>query len=202
MDPKTPTNFIPRSSTTDATLPPRAPAGILTVTAVLIFAVVIVGTAGVFFYKYTLEKKATTLQTELETYNKKVRDPEVGKILALNNRLNTAMGRLGAHSAVSNVIDTLAKETLQDVRWNNFNFSSGEAGGVALTLGGQARNFSAVALQADRLSSEANATNFRNVMFSNMTLDNNGNPIFTVKMQLLPSVLSFALPKVEPVVTP
>ncbi len=84
MDQKTPTNFIPRSSSVDDTLPPRAPAGVFTIAAVIIFLLVAFGTVGLYAYKYTLEKKSAKLSIELEKYRLRVHNDDVGVILKVS----------------------------------------------------------------------------------------------------------------------
>ncbi len=186
MEPKFQTTFIPRKSVVDVAFSRRSTVGVFTLITIALFVVTVVLAGGLFVYKQTLSKINTDLKAELDGYNTQTRAPEVGELIALNNRLNVAYASLADHIALSRVFDILNQVTLQDIRWNNFSFEMSDAGVPTLKMSGQARSFAAVALQADKVSEFAinNVPVFKNPIFADFSVDNVGNPTFSLKSEL------------------
>lgn len=195
MDPKIQTNFIPRKSAVDSSLPKRAPVGLFTLLSVAVFIVVVATIVLLFLYRQTLIVQNAELEQSLNTYKAKIKQPIVSEVITINRRLEAANNRLNKHVAVSGVFELLSKHTLQDVRWSNFSFEISDTGVATLTMNGQARTFSAVALQMDGISSDKE--NFKNPLVSDIRLDQNGNPMFTFKSELSEKAVLYSA---EPIV--
>ncbi len=189
MDPKLQTNFIPRKSAVDSTLPKRTPVGLFTLLAFSVFILAILTGGSLFFYKKVLEKQNTELFASLESFKQQTKQPIVYELIALKKRIDISTEKLSKHVAVSRVLTLLSEYTLQDVRWSNFAFEVNDAGAATLTMNGQARTFAAVALQMDKIS--ADKDNFRNALVSDIRLDQNGNPMFTFKADIVPGALLY-----------
>ena len=158
------------------------------VISIFIFFVSLILTGAVFggkkYLSSQLEKdKATFVKTQ-EAFDTLTIDT----LVKLDKRIESAKKILKGHVAILPVFDYLESKTLKNVRFKNMKLSFLEDNAVEITMKGEARNFSAVALQSDVF---AENKNFINSMISDIDLSPAGNVIFNFKTQIDPSMVSY-----------
>lgn len=190
MEPKLQTSFIPKKSLMVAAGRPRAgaTAGPFMVVALAVFAVSLGMAIGVYFYQRSLVGQIADLDQRLAAARNAFEPGFIDQAAALDKRIEAAKALLAKHIVVSPVFALLERDTIESVRFDSFDFEAKGDGTFSLNLKGEARSFSAVALQSDAFSQEKL---FRSVTISNLDLDTNGNVTFEVNAVLDPSVVSY-----------
>lgn len=185
------TSFIPKKTLTIPS--PASGVGgrsihVLTVVALLVFFVVIGLALFVFFYKSHLVRSIVEMDTAL-VLAKKSFDPEfIAAASKLNARIEGAKQLLSTHRALSPLFDVLEKRTLEDVRFQDFNFSAPRGREITIGMTGQAKSFNAIALQSDVFGTEPA---FNNPVFANFNLNEKGDVIFNFKATIDPELLLY-----------
>ncbi len=208
MDPKFQTSFIPKGPTISsgavAMTERNKGRGLFGFLATLIFILAIVAGLGVFGYNLYLSSQISKMGDDLASARTSL-DPEtIKEISRLNSRITSTQTLLSQHTVLSPFFDFLETITLKSLRWTNFKFATTKDG-LTLRMEGQARGYSALALQADAL----NKTKYiKSPLFSDLTLDDKGNVTFSFSATIDPSILSYKkslenAPKIAaPVVVP
>lgn len=112
----------------------------------------------------------------------------IEKLARLDKRIESSKKILEGHTAVLPVFDYLEANTLKNIRFKSFELSFSEDNTVELVMSGQAKSFSAVALQSDVFSEDKN---FKNPMVSDLDLTLEGGVIFNFKSNIDPQSLSY-----------
>ncbi len=178
MDPKFQTSFIPKKPLIQTTnnKQPRT-VNFFTLISLIIFITTVILAAGVWGYEKYLTKNITALETTLNTELEKFDPTLVAELGRLDIRLKSAKNLLNQHIALSSLFEFLSKVTLPTVRFSSFRYAiSGQK--ITINMSGQAKSFSAVALQASELQQEKNLNYIKSPLFSNLSLDTTGNVMF------------------------
>ena len=188
MDGKFQTSFIPKKPVISSVGAGGSGRSLFMVISIFIFFVSLILTGAVFggkkYLSSQLEKdKATFVKTQ-EAFDTLTIDT----LVKLDKRIESAKKILKGHVAILPVFDYLESKTLKNVRFKNMKLSFLEDNAVEITMKGEARNFSAVALQSDVF---AENKNFINSMISDIDLSPAGNVIFNFKTQIDPSMVSY-----------
>lgn len=161
---------------------------LLAILALLVFFASIGFATYVFFYKSHLIKTIADLDASLVLARKSF-DPEfIALASRLDARLESARKLMNSHRAFSPLFDILEKRTLEDVRFKDFLFNVAEGREPTFSMEGQAKSFNAVALQSDIFGAERS---FTDPVFSNFSLDEEGNVIFNFQTTLDPKLLLY-----------
>ena len=178
--------------------PRRAPINLLSLIAWVIFIVVLIAAGGSFFYQSYLNGAIASDQQSLNLTQGEFDTATINQIIRLDSRLNAAGTLLSGHSAVSNIFAELENTTLQTVRFSNFNFSSGNQNLLTLTMNGEAKSFSDVALQ----SAAFNKTPyFKNLVVTGLTVEQSGLVSFNMTLTVDPSLIVYQPPAGTPSTT-
>ncbi len=145
--------------------------------SIIIFFAAAVFSGSVFFYKRYLLQNITTMEEQLVAARKSFEPEFVDAASRLDRRIEAAKELFSAHLALSPLFELLEKKTLESVRFADFRWS-GDGKDVALQMSGQAKSFNAVALQSDVFGQEKY---FQNPVFSNFSLNDDGDVIFSFK---------------------
>lgn len=191
MPPKFESTFIPKGPASSASVMPGAPRksqrSLLGFIASLIFAISVIAALGSFGYKWYLGYSIEKMKMEFES-GKAALDPEtVGEITRLNNRILAADNLINKHTVLTPLFRYLEASTIRNVRFTNFHFESTKEG-LSLILKGEARGYTALALQAEEFKK---VDNLNNPTFSDLRLDDRGNVTFSVESMINPNLLSY-----------
>lgn len=187
MEPKPLTSFIPKQVTVPGPVH-RTRVGVLGVLSTIIFLGTLALAGGVFFYRDLLVDDIGEMNARL-VRAKNAFEPELIKeFSAFHSRLEAAKTIIAGHQAISPLFDLLEERTLSTVRFSLLELSLPSRGAASLRLSGEARGFTAIALQSDIFGGE---TAFRNPVFSNFDLGERGEVRFSFTTDLDPSLLRY-----------
>lgn len=192
MEPKFQSSFIPKgplATTGTATRISRESGrSILGTLAVFVFTFAILLSLGVFGYEFYLKSSISRMSGNLATARESLEPETIKKIADLDSRLVSTEALLEKHIVLSPLFDYLENFTLRNVRFTQFDYETTERGVLELTMRGQARGYSAVALQSRNFNESGY---MRNPVFSDLDLDDEGNVTFTFRATLDPSIVSY-----------
>lgn len=198
MDPRFQTSFIPKKPIV-AQSRVRTPANInlFALIATVIFVSTLAVGGAAFFYERVLTKQIESDQKSLELARGAF-DPElIAQIVRFDTRIETARKLLDSHISVNPLFQFVADVTIPSVRFSDLDFEYLGPEDVTVSMTGQARNYTAVALQSDVLNDQKN---FTEVTIGDMNLDGAGNIGFSVSGKLNPDLLLYSktLTQVQP----
>ncbi|MDO8594715.1 MAG: hypothetical protein Q7R93_04360 [bacterium] len=185
------TSFIPKKSPMIA--PPTVGFGghtinLFAVIGLIVFFLAAGLAATVFFYRAYLVQTIGDMDTSLAAAKKSFEPEFIDKASRLNFRIMGAKELLDTHRALSPLFDILEKKTLESVRFQDFNFSVIGGSEISLLMTGQAKSFNAVALQSDVFGTEPS---FKDPIFSNFNLSENGDIIFNFRTTIDAKLLRY-----------
>jgi hypothetical protein len=191
MEPKFQSSFIPKGplATTGTATKISRDAGhsILGTLAVFVFTFAILLTLGVFGYEFYLKANISKMTDNLASAKASLEPETIQKISDLDGRIISTKDLLDNHIVLSPLFDYLEISTLKNVRFTQFQYQTTEKG-LEVNMRGQARGYSAVALQSEIFNK---SPYFRNPIFADLDLDERGNVTFSFKANLDPSILSY-----------
>ena len=102
---------------------------------------------------------------------------KINELQLLDRRLIAANEILSNHIAVTPIFQALQAVTRKKVRFTKFGYDLGSDQNpkVDIKMSGIADGYLSIALQSDLFSTKAEAKNFIDPVFSNLTLDDKGN---------------------------
>lgn len=177
MDTKFQTSFIPKKNLPQATSAPShsVPIGLALLIAIIIL-IISAGAAGaVFAYKKILVTKITDMDKQLRDSQKSFEPGFIENISRLNKRIKSANSIINNHTVVSPVFGLLENDALATIKFDSFDYKLRDKNEGLLTLTGQAKSFTSIALQADIFSQEKH---LKNPAFSDLNPNQKGNIVF------------------------
>src|SRR3989344_7056442 len=193
MPPKFQSTFIPRgqmasTSSGIAQVERRASRTFLSTIAFFIFSASVIFALGVFGYRLYLEYSIDQMSGALEEARAAL-DPEaISELTELHRRIVSTRSLVDSHRVVTPLFTLLEDAAPRTVRFTSFKFSH-EEGKLVLDLTGEARGYSALALQADIFNK---SRYFRNPVFSDLNLNDKGDVKFSFKGLLEPGLVSYS----------
>lgn len=189
MEPRFQTSFIPKKPLSpDARRPGHRVIGFFSLGSLIIFVSVIALSVGVFLYQQFLLQNISSMKRSLDRARAAFEPSLIAELKRLDSRIETVKKLIGAHAAATPVFRLLELNTLQNVRFSDFNYTSSGPDTVSITMKGEARSFSAIALQADLLASRRE---IRDPVFSNLTPDKGGLVAFVFSGNLDPRIVLY-----------
>lgn len=188
MDPQSSTSFIPKEAL-NAQRERAGGMGLLFLIALLFFVTSLVAGAAAFGYGYVLNQELASDKASL-TREEGAFDPaSIKELVRMDSRLTQAKKLLSSHLAPSGIFDFLAGSTLQNVQFTSFSYALGDDGNADIELTGLTDTFSTMALQSDALGK---SSDLRDVIFSNITVQQSGLIGFTVSAKVDPALISYS----------
>lgn len=188
MDGKFQTSFIPKKPVVSAERTKGSSMSLFMIVSIFLFVVSLVCAGLVFAGKKYLSDQ---LAKDEEKFKKaqEIFDPlTVDTLVKLNNRIESAKKILSKHIAILPIFDYLESKTLKNVRFKTVNVLFLENGTASLDMKGEAKNFSAVALQSDVF---AESKELKNPIISDIDLSLVGGVTFSFKTEVDPSVVLY-----------
>ena len=189
MDPRFQSSFIPKKPVVTSMRPKRGPINLLSLVSIVVFVLALIGALGVFLYESYLNNGIAGDEQSLNLAQGQFDTNTINSIIRLNTRLSVANSLLSQHLEISNLFVLLENTTLQTVRFNDFSLTTGDQNSLTLGVKGEAMGFSDVALQ----SAAFNRSNyFKNLVVSNLSLEQNGAVSFSMTAIVNPSLVAYA----------
>lgn len=192
MEPKFQSSFIPKGPlATSATFqskvqgPKHSLIGFL---SVVVFSISILLSIGVFSYNWYLESSIKKIGASLEEAKQTLNPESIIELTRLNSRLNLTQNLIDNHTTLSPFFDFLEQNTVTAIRFTEFDYTNNDTGGIALTMKGASRGYSAIALQSEIFN---NSDFIQDPQFSDLVLDDKGNVTFVFNATIDPSLVSY-----------
>jgi len=183
-----PASFIPKKTSTVRKPTRAARVGLFFLIAVIAFILALASAIGVFLYggitKRNIESKAASLERAKEAFEISL----IEELSRLDNRIESSKQILGSHTVMTTLFNALGDSTLKSVKFDTFSLASNEKGEVKMMLSGIARDYASIVLQSEVL---AESKFFKNIVFSNLGLDLNGDVTFDIETTVDNSLISF-----------
>ncbi len=191
MDPQVRTSFIPKKPITAAAPVRRGGVGVFFLIGLIVFLASLIAAGASFGYLRFLTQSIASKSASLERARGAFEPAVVEELIRLDNRMRFGSQVLGAHIAPSAIFALLERGTLASVRFKSFDYALESEGKAVISLGGEARSFSDIALQSDTFG-ENRA--LRDLFFSNINIDQGGIVVFTMRAIVDPSLLAYTAP--------
>ena len=190
MDQNFQTSFIPKKPIVNERAISARPVNFFFVFSILILFVVLLGTGGIYFYKLNVAKNVADMQNSLATAKQRFEPSKIAALQVLDKRLHAATTILSNHIATAPIFDAIGKITMKTVRFTKFSYDlgSGKNAKVDIKMSGIAVGYRPIALESDLF---AQNKNFINPVFSNLTLDDNGNVLFDLEFSVDPAFVNY-----------
>lgn len=192
MDKEFQTSFVPKK-----TLVEREPrtsrgsfGGVANLIALVIFIASLIGAAGVYFYRSSLQNTIESYKESLARARAAFEPSLITKLQVLDRRMKSSTEILSSHIAVSPIFSLLGENTLPTVRYSDFayEFNKQNKNLVDIKITGQAKGYNYIALQADLFAKN----NFiKNPIFSDFALDQFGNIAFKLTFSVDKSLVVY-----------
>lgn len=181
MDGKFQTSFIPKKPAVLSVKSRKHGISLFMTVSIFIF-VVSLALAGLVFagqryLQSQLEKDKKSFYEKREAFDSLT----VETLVKLDNRIESAKKILNNHIAILPIFDFLESKTLKNIRFKTVDISFLENGSASLDLEGEAKNFSAVALQSDVF---AESKELKNPVISDIDLTLVGGVTFKFKSEV------------------
>lgn len=198
-DTSTKISFIPKGSLVreESFLERPRSRSAITIVAIFLFTISIVGYGGLYFYNSYLEGQIAARLDEIQKIQSVFNgSTQVERAKGFRSRVDIVQGLLASHIAVSPILKFISENTLGDIMYDKFTFTR-DGNDVKVKLSGEAPTYAALAYQKQVLKvktkelvgsevSDVALTQFGTVAFA---LVLSFNPAY-----LLPSTISAASP--------
>jgi hypothetical protein len=184
------TSFIPKKPIVQERASSSRPINIFMIGAILILIIVLLGTGALYFYQISLNKQIASMQASLTAAKDSFEPTKISELQLLDKRLRASTEILSNHITITPVFNELQNITMQTVRYTKFDYELGATSGanINIKMSGIATGYRSVALQSDLFNQDKNLIN---PVFSNLTVDNNGNVLFDLDFSVAPSFVNY-----------
>lgn len=169
--------------------PRKSPLVFVNIVAGGILVLAVLASGGMFLFKTYTEQSIVSKRQSLDRQRAAFEPSTIEELLRLDKRINASQTLLKSHTALSLFFDDLESRTGENVRFKNFKYESTGQGKFAVTMGGTAKSFNAVALQSD---SFGKSSIIKDPIFSGLNLDQNGEVVFDFAAVVDPTRINYA----------
>lgn len=204
MEPKFQSSFIPKGPIAQeagtAKFTHVSDRTVLGTLAVFVFTFAVLLSLGVFGYQLYLKSRINKMGGDLALARQSLEPETIKKISDLDGRIVSTKNLLDKHVVLSPLFDYLEASTVRNLRFKDVNYESGDKG-INVIMNGEATSYAAIALQSEIFNRDGSP--FKDVVFSNLSLDDRGNVSFTMKAAVNPTVISYqAEVSTQPAIVP
>lgn len=187
MDQNFQTSFIPKKPIVKENETVSRPVGFLLVISLFILFTVLLATGGLYFYKRVVANNIVALQDNLNKAINRFEPAAITRLQVLSKRLDASTEILSKHITVVPIFDALEALTLKTIRYTKFSYTLGTEKNtlvINVQMSGIAKGYMDIALQADLFTNKEIGKKLIDPVFSNLTLDNNGNVLFDLNFSV------------------
>ncbi len=190
MEPNFQTSFIPKKPMIEEKIVASRSIGFLTVISLFIFFTVLLASGGLYFYKGLMNRNIAQMTSDLNKAKNRFEPAKIVQLQVLDRRLSASKEILAKHIAVSPIFQILQKVTMKTVQYTNFSYQLGilEEAKIAIKMRGLAVGYRSVALQSDLFAKEEYLID---PVFSNLSLDDEGNVLFDLEFTVDPNLVNY-----------
>lgn len=184
------TSFIPKKPMVPDRATSSRPLGILLIASLLILFTVLLATGGLFFYKGVVTKNIADMANNLNLAKNRFEPSKIAELQVLDKRLKASSEILSKHIAITPIFSALEQVTMKKIRFTKFDYVLGteENAKIIIKMSGVAIGYRSIALQSDLF---AQNKSFIDPVFSNLTLDDSGNVLFSLEFSVDPAFVNY-----------
>ncbi|MFA6338450.1 MAG: hypothetical protein WCW87_00075 [Candidatus Paceibacterota bacterium] len=184
------TSFIPKKPIEEKRTSVNSEGGIglFLFLSLIVFLTILVVSGGMILWKGVLNKQITDAQDSIAKAKSEFSSELIQQLIVLDKRIELSKKLLRRHLVVSSIFDVLEKSTLQNVSFSEMGYESIGDGNISLSLRGEARDYSTIALQSDVF---AQNNMIKSPIVSDLDLGSNGNVVFSFNSTLDPLLVSY-----------
>ena len=183
------TSFIPKKPITSSGVVSREPKSLFLIIAIFLLVVSILASVGLFVYKAYLTKQKESASSSLSIIRDSFEKDTIDELSSFNKKTESAKKILNNHIVLSPMFSLLGEITIPTIQYTKFDQQNSPEG-FLIKIDGLARDYRAIALQADMFNT-VKGRSFKNVVFSNLVKDKNNNIIFNLEFNVDQSLLSY-----------
>jgi hypothetical protein len=192
MDPKFQSSFIPKGpipmSGSFSSVDHRGDRSLFGFLSIVIFVITVLLSGGVFAYKLYLNSQISQMGSDLTAADATLDPTSINEMSNLSARIKSTEDLLAHHVVLSPLFSYLETSTIQSVELTDFSYSVDDTGALNLVLDGQGSGYGAVALQANVFDQ---SPYLKNIVFSNLVLNDKGAVTFTLSATVDPTLVSY-----------
>ncbi len=184
------TSFIPKKPMIEERVVSARPVGLLMLGSVLVLFTMLLVSGGLYFYKGVTVKSIAKMERDLNLAKNRFEPGRIAELQILDKRLKASTEILSNHVAVSPIFEALEAVTMKTVRFTKFDYSfeDEKKKRIIVKMSGQGVGYRSIALQSDLF---AKHEYFLDPVFSNLSLDNNGNVLFDLEFGVDPAFVDY-----------
>lgn len=179
-------SFIPKKVTTKLIYKKDVPIGLIFSIGLLIVSGLVLG--GSYIYKRVIQGNINDLKESIEKAEIVPEESLMNELKNISKKIENTKILLARHKSLGPVFDILKESTLKSVRFLNFNYSISNDNMPQISMDGEAKSYSSLALQVG--SFEEN-TRVESVSVSNLSLGESGKINFSIDIIINPDVLIY-----------
>ncbi|HRY62925.1 MAG TPA: hypothetical protein P5056_04120 [Candidatus Paceibacterota bacterium] len=168
---------------------------ILNFISIIIFVIALSVFGGGTFYKTVLKSSIANIKADLEKVqnNFKEEDSAMKEMIRFDAKLNNMNALLDSHISLQNLFGFLEDSTMSKLRYTEFAYTNKGNGSADLKLGGEAKSYSDIALQAEQFVNSKMTGNkdFSNIIFSDFNPGLTGNVVFKATANIDPEFIHY-----------
>jgi len=180
-------SFIPKGQIA-TTGSPSKKTGLLGVVAASLFVLVIVLTAGLYAYKWITKNSIVSLQKELAAAEAGLDTETIQKMSAFSRKLASGKKLIIQHKAISNFLTFLSANTVKNIEFTDFNYTTTQDSGILVSLSGESLDYASLALEQNILEKESS---IKQMSFGNLSLVEGGRVSFDLSVTLDPKMVLY-----------
>ena len=186
------TSFIPKKPIIDNGMSSKKDrtTSISMVVSVFILIAVVSSAVGLFLYKSYLEKNKEQLSASLSKVRDSFDSNTIAELEMYDKKSTISKSVLEGHLVLSPLFESINDLTLPSIQYTKFDHNT-DNGVFIVKMSGVARDYKAIALQADVFNSDKGKM-FKDIIFSNLTRDKNNYVTFNVEFTVDPALLSYS----------
>lgn len=185
------TSFIPKKALSEDRVQTTKPVSVFVFLATIVFFASLAGAGLMYFYKAGLERGVTSRKADLEKAKDAFEGDFITDLQTFDRRITAANEVLSDHVTLSPIFEAIGVATLKSIQFTKFTHKisgTGTSAKIEVTLSGKAENYTAIALESDKLTENKY---IKDPIFENLTLDDQGNVLFDLTFKVDPSLVLF-----------
>lgn len=203
MPPKFQSSFIPKgpAASSASGMPStrsRGDRSLLSAISYFIFTASVLLALGVFGYKIYLEYRIGQMSADLSRAQSALDPAAIEELTSLDSRILATKTLVSRHELITPLLDFLEASTLKSVRFTSLDYSAEESV-PKLALAGEARGYSALALQAQIFN---DSRYFKDPVFSDLNLNDKGEVEFSFKAEVNRELLDYTVSPLQAATSP
>lgn len=193
------TSFIPKQALVQSPVSTGRPISLVSTISLVVLLLSVLLAGGTYGYEQLLASEITRpcpdpnqtvtkgcgLKASLDKEKKALDEGLLTEFKRLAAKLNLASVLIDKHVTVLPIFDLLSKITLETVRYTSLDYNN-----LTINIAGVAQSYEDIAVQSNVFDRERLISSF---IFSDLNLDNQGNVVFKLVINLDPRLLKYSL---------